>query len=156
MSRSFLHPVTIRFGWCDPAGILYYPRYFDLFHQAMESWFGAALGLPYGDFIRGGRGVPSVHAEADFVAPCTLGETVQVALTVEAVGRSSLRFAYRVVGPDGGERATGRVVTVLMDLDPASETFRRAIPITGDFRDRVMAWRASTADAGVAGPTEGS
>jgi len=136
----------VRFGECDPAGILYYPRYFDLFHRAMEAWFGQALGLPYARFIQERKqGIPSVHAQADYHAPSAFGDVLDVLLSVERVGHTSLAFAYRVVGQDGLLRATGQVVCVLMDLDPDSDSFRRAIPLDGDLRERVQAWRTGPA-----------
>lgn len=140
-----MHRVTVRFGECDPAGILYYPRYFDLFHRAMEAWFGEALGLPYARFIAERRqGIPSVHAEADYRLPSGFGDVLDVRLSVAELGRSSLTFAYEVAGAeDGALRATGRVVCVLMDLDPGSDTFRRAVPLDDDLRARIEAFRAS-------------
>lgn len=131
----FTLQVPIRFGDCDPAGILYYPRYFDLFHQAMEAWFDGALGLPYATFLNEHRlGLPAVHAQADYRAPTTFGETVRVELRVRSLGSSSIRFGYRVLGPDGGERVVGETVCAVLDLDPASPTARRAVPIPGDLR----------------------
>lgn len=135
----FSLPVPIRFGDCDPAGILYYPRYFDLFHQAMEAWFDGPLGLPYARFLLDDRlGLPTVAAEAQYRAPCTFGETVGVELSVEKLGKSSIIFAYRVVGPDASERAVGRVTCVVMDLDPGRPTYRRAVPIPSGLRARIV------------------
>lgn len=139
---SFVLSIPIRFGQCDPAGILYYPRYFDLFHQTMEAWFDEVLGLPYAVFLDAHKlGVPSVHAQATYKAPTTYGETVQVALEVHRIGRTSIVFGYTVRGPDGEVRCEGEVVTVIMDLDPARETFRRAVPVPDDLRARIEAFR---------------
>lgn len=140
---SFRHRIVVQFGECDPAGILYYPRYFDLFHRTMEAWFSEALGLPYGPFIRERKlGVPSVRAEAEYRAPSTFGERLDVLLSVTELGRSSIVFGYEVSGPDGEERARGAVTCVLMDLDPSSTRFRRAVPIEGDLRERIEAFRS--------------
>ena len=45
--QVFRHTVRARFGACDPVGIVYFPRYFDWFHQAMEAWFDDALVESY-------------------------------------------------------------------------------------------------------------
>ena len=37
----------IRFGQCDPAGIVFYPQYFVLFNALVEDWVSDALGSPY-------------------------------------------------------------------------------------------------------------
>jgi 4-hydroxybenzoyl-CoA thioesterase/acyl-CoA thioester hydrolase len=44
--------VKIRFGHCDPAGIVYTPVYFDLFNAAVEDWFAEALGHDYHAIVR--------------------------------------------------------------------------------------------------------
>jgi 4-hydroxybenzoyl-CoA thioesterase len=139
-------PVAIGWGHCDPAGIVYFPRFFELFHQAMETWFGARLGLPYDHMITVRKiGFPSVHTEADFTKPTRFGETVVVELRLAAIGKSSLTLAYRVHGP-GGEadvRATGKTIVAVMDLDPASPGFRRALPIPDDLRAQLEAFGVS-------------
>lgn len=136
-------PVAIGWGHCDPAGIVYFPRFFELFHQAMESWFGERLGLPYDQVITTRKiGFPSVHTEADFKKPTRFGETVAIELRLAAVGRSSLTLTYRVLGPGGAAdlRATGGTVVALMDLDPASPGFRGKLPIPDDLRARFEAF----------------
>lgn len=109
----FRFPIDVRFGACDPVGIVYFPRYFDWFHQAMEAWFGDALGLPYHQVLQR-HGFPAVHTEADYQRPCAFGERVVVELRVGRIGGSSVRLDYRVVGPagDGDVRATGHTVVV--------------------------------------------
>lgn len=144
------HTLRVRVGWgqCDPAGIVYFPRFFELFHEAMESWFDRALQLPYHDVIVARRiGLPSVHTEADFVRPTRFGEDVCVELRVLRLGRSSIELGYRIVGVDRSGaaldtdvRATGRTVCAVMDLDPDSPGFRRATPVPEDMRARIEAF----------------
>ncbi len=137
-------PIEIRFGDCDPAGLVYFPRFFDYFHQAMETWFPAHLGLGYDHFVRDQKlGFPAVHTEADFRRPCRFGERVDVELRVRALGRSSIRFAYAVYGPEGraeGPRLVGASVCVIMDLDPASPGYARAVELPGELRQRIEAF----------------
>ena len=141
---AFVYPVRVRWGDCDPAGIIYFPRYFDFFHQAMEAWFEEALSMPYADVIMGRKlGFPSVHTEADFSAPSAFGDRVDVRLSVPRVGRSSVEFDYRVRAsavPDD-VRATGKTVCVVMDLDPESERFRQAVPMPDDIRAAIASFR---------------
>lgn len=140
MSAVHVHRVTVRFGDCDPAGILYYPRFFDLFHQAMETWFDEALGVPYRTVLmEWKRGVPTARAECDYRAPVRFGETVRVELRVEHLGTSSIRFGYLVVGPDDALRAEGRTACVFVDLDPASPTWMRPVPWPDSLRAAMRA-----------------
>jgi len=145
-----VHPVVVRWGDCDPAGLVYFPRFFEMFHDAMERWFGDALGQPYEALIGGRKlGLPSVHTEADFSAPCRFGDRLEVELRVTAMGRSSLELSYRVRSASGGEgegegegelRLRGRTVCVLMDLDASRPAHGRAVPWPDDLRARIEAF----------------
>ena len=136
-----VHRVRVGFGDCDPAGIVYFPRFFHFFHEAMESWFDDVLGLPYADMIHVRKlGFPAVHTEADFRSPVAMGREIAVEQRVVQLGRSSIRFAYTVrqVGePADDVRLIGATVSVVMDLDPQRPTFRRAVPLPDDLRDRI-------------------
>lgn len=137
----FALPIEVRFGACDPVGIVYFPRYFDWFHQTMEAWFGEALGLPYHEVLTR-HGFPAVHTEADYRRPCAFGDEVRVELGVGHIGRSSLRLDYRVVGPGGDEdlRATGHTVVVCFGTDPAEADHLQAVPLPPHIRAAVEAF----------------
>ena len=67
MSQVHVYRLRVKFGDCDPAGIVYYPKFFDWFHQAMESWFDNVLGAPYASVIWDRKiGFPAAHTQADF------------------------------------------------------------------------------------------
>lgn len=138
-------PIDVGWGHCDPAGIVYFPRFFEMFHAAMESWFGApppkGLGLPYQSVIVGRRlGFPSVHTEADFRVPTRFGERIDVELRVAKLGRTSITLDYVVRGVAGEVRATGRTVVAVMDLDPSSPTHHRGCPLPDDIRAAIEAF----------------
>lgn len=137
-----IHRVRVRFGDCDPAGIVYFPRFFHFFHEAMESWFDDVLQVPYAGLIQGRKlGFPAVHTEADFAAPCAFGDEIAVEQRVVGLGRTSLRFAYRVRAhgdPAAPVRLTGATVCVVMDLDPQRPSFRRPVELPPDLRARIQ------------------
>jgi 4-hydroxybenzoyl-CoA thioesterase len=143
MRGVHIHPLVVRFGDCDPAGIVYFPRFFDFFHAAMETWFSDALGLAYAQVVVGRKiGFPAVHSEADFKVPCAFGEAITVELRVGKLGRSSIALEYVVRGVDGVLRLTGATTSVVMDLDPASPGFRRAVALPDDLRARIERFMA--------------
>lgn len=147
MSRIVTTDIQVNFGDCDPAGIVYFPRFFDFFHDAMETWFSAHLGVAYAQVVTGRKiGFPAVHSEADFKVPCAFGESIAVELRVAKLGRSSIGLDYLVRGADGGLRLTGATTSVVMDLDPASPGFRRAIAVPDDLRARIAAFMAGASD----------
>ena len=139
---AYIHHRVVRFGDCDPAGIVYFPRFFDWFHQTMESWFDDHLHEPYHQFLTH-HGLPAVHSECDWVVPCTMGERLALHLTVGHVGRSSLRLDLAVHGPDGGLRATGHTRVVLMGTDPGAPDFRQSVPLPDAFREHIGPFVAS-------------
>lgn len=137
-----VHRVRVGFGDCDPAGIVYFPRFFHFFHEAMELWFDGPVGAPYAELIgRRKIGFPAVHTEADFRVPCAMGDEIAVEQRVIHLGRTSIRFGYTVRGahdPAGPVRLTGATVCVVMDLDPASPTFRRPVAVPDDLRAKIL------------------
>ena len=144
MRGVHVHRVEVRFGDCDPAGIVHFPRFFHLFHEAMETWFSAGLGLSYAGLILGRKlGFPAVHSEADFKVPCALGDSITVELRVACLGRSSIGLEYVVRGDTGDLRLTGASTCVVMDLDPASPDFRRAVAIPDELRARIERFMAA-------------
>lgn len=138
----FRHPHTVTFGECDPAGVVYFPRYFDWFHQAMEAWFDEGLGLPYADVLKR-HGFPSAHAEADYKRPCRPGEKIVVELRVGELGGSSFRLDYRVLGPDEGLRATGCSRVVMIGLLQNEPDWFRPVRLPEDLRGRIEAFGVS-------------
>lgn len=111
----FRQDAVVKFGWCDFAGIMFFPRYFELANDTVEAWFRDALGVSYGR-LHGELdwSVPTARFEADFKAASRVDERLDVALTVEKLGGSSC--ILRIVVSCGGEaRFLGRQVIVLTD-----------------------------------------
>lgn len=127
----FVSEKLIRFQHCDPAGIVFYPQYFVLFHELLEDWFNRGLELNYADFVsKARRGLPTAHIDCDFRIPSKIGDLVQMQLSVKRVGRTSI--ALSVVVRSGEEvRVTANQVLVLISLDDGS-----LIPIPPDLRAR--------------------
>ena len=62
---AFCASVPIRFGQCDPAGIVYTPHYFDICNGVAERFFCEDLGFDYYGLIRERRlGLGYAHAAA--------------------------------------------------------------------------------------------
>ena len=136
--------IQVRFGHVDPAGIAYFPRIYDWFHQAMEAWFDEALGRPYADVIRADLGFPAVRSEAEFLRPCALGDDLQVHLAVERVGERSVTLAYVVTGSDPSDRrATGRTVVVATRLREM-----RSTPVPAEIRAAMEPYRSESGKSG--------
>src|SRR5215471_19331863 len=105
---AFTRHIPIRFSHCDPAGIVYFPHYFDMFNGLIEDWYGQELGHDYAELITGRRyGFPFVHIECDFKIPSRIGEVIDLTLLIEEIGRSSLAIAI-ICHRDNIERLRAR------------------------------------------------
>jgi 4-hydroxybenzoyl-CoA thioesterase len=137
-ASAFTATMPIRFSHCDPAGIVYFPNYFDLVHAALEDWYESVLGFGFRDLIGSGHGAPIVHAECDFRIPSRMGDLLSLTLLVERLGGASV--TYRVIGhADGLERFNAQIVTAYLALATG-----KAVPIPKDLRAKIEAYRVKT------------
>ena len=97
----YRRPYAIEFNHCDPAGIVFYPRYFEMTNHVCENFFREAVGVSYADMIKQGSGVPTVRIETNFRAPSRLGDVLEVTLEVVRLGASSVTFEMIGSGSDG-------------------------------------------------------
>lgn len=101
----------VAFQHCDPAGIVFYPRYFEMINATVELWFEQALDESFAAIIAAGDGVPTRHIETDFPRPSRLGETLTFALDVARLGRTSLDL--RIVAECAGETRLSAELTLV-------------------------------------------
>ena len=141
MPGRHLHALTVRFGDCDPAGIVYFPRFYDWFHQAMETWFDVALGQRYDQVLKTHL-FPAVHSEADFKQPVRMGAHVVVETVVGRMGGASLQFDYRVLGEGGVVHATGHTVVVVVAGSAGAQPDIKASRIPDHLRERIAVFMA--------------
>ncbi|WP_282605283.1 thioesterase family protein [Pelagibius sp. Alg239-R121] len=81
----------VMFQHCDPAGIVFYPRYVEMINAVVEEWFECGLDLPFSELVvERGEGVPTAHLEVSFKAPSRLGEELLLSLAVTKLGSSSV------------------------------------------------------------------
>lgn len=136
----------IRFQLCDPAGIVFFPQYFVLFHEVMEDWFNEGLGGDYSEFVLKRRmGLPIVKAECDFLSPNPMGDRLVIDLAVRTLGRSSLVLAFRG-HVDGRECVRAALTNVHTSLEAM-----KSVPIPDPLRASIQrfvapsdSWAAST------------
>ncbi len=93
--RVFCTVKPIRFSHCDPAGIVYYPRYLDLLHETQEDWL-THIGHPEHELISKGLGIPIVSLHTEFKGMSRFGDVVVIALTLDKLGNSSIGMRYKI------------------------------------------------------------
>jgi 4-hydroxybenzoyl-CoA thioesterase len=99
---------TVRIEWadCDPAGIVYHPRYFEMFDTSTHHLFEAA-GWKKRDLLRefGVAGYPMVDTRAKFIASAAFGDDIVIETRIAAFRNSSFDVEHKVFKlDDGGER----------------------------------------------------
>ncbi|MFC2968921.1 acyl-CoA thioesterase [Acidimangrovimonas pyrenivorans] len=92
---GFAYPQKVLFQHCDPAGIVFYPRYFEMLNATVEAWFEQRLGHSFAR-LHGevAAGVPTAGLEITFSAPSRLGDDLLFTLWPERLGRSSVGLCF--------------------------------------------------------------
>lgn len=100
----FVNQRTIRIEWgdCDPAGIVFFPRYFAYFDACTMSLFEAA-GFAKQELMRTRdfAGFPMVDVGARFLIPSRFGDDVVIESSIAEFGRSSFQVLHRILRPEG-------------------------------------------------------
>ncbi len=131
-------PFRVRFGQCDPAGIVYTPNFYDIYNVVLEDWYREALGLDYYSYIaERNTGLGYVNVNGDFFTPCRMGDVLQIAVAVEHVGNSSFVVVLHTFR-EGREASRGRLTVVTTDIEAS-----RPRPIPDDLRQALLAYTHS-------------
>lgn len=95
MAQPFVHRVRVRFGECDPQGVVFNPNYLGYMDVAMTELWRVAMGS-YDAMVE--RGVDMVVAEANmrFLAGAGFDDELDLAVSVEHMGRTSLVTRHRI------------------------------------------------------------
>lgn len=108
--------ITFRHGQCDPASIVYTPKFFDVFNQVIEQWFGDDIGVSYYDLLGPRRiGLGYVSTGATFFETCKMGECIEIFIDVTHVGTKSYSLTLYAIKGDK-EVLRGTFTTVTTDL----------------------------------------
>jgi 4-hydroxybenzoyl-CoA thioesterase len=131
---GFETAIKVRFGDVDGAGIVFYPRYFEMLNTAIEEWCDRILLLDFHDMhLNRGMGIPVVRIAATFTAPSVLGDVLSVTIVPRLLGTSSctLEAGFSCAG----EARLGMDMTIVcMDLAK-----RRGMAWPPEIRERIAA-----------------
>jgi 4-hydroxybenzoyl-CoA thioesterase len=129
--------VRITWGVCDPAGIVYYPRYFEMFDDSMTALFERALGMTKYQFLKeyDFAGYPMVDTRAKFSIPNRFGDDVEIETTVSEFRRSSFDIQHRLLKNEALSIECTET-RVWVGRDPADPSKIKAVPIPQAVIDR--------------------
>ena len=110
----------VRFGDCDAAGIVFFPRYFEMLNAVVEDWFAGPLQASFRELhINRHVSVPTAAVEARFIAPSRLEDELTFDLSVTRLGGASCGLHHRITA--AGQlrfEATQTIVHVGASLKP--------------------------------------
>ena len=135
MSKSNIHHVTVQFGDCDPAGIVFFPNFSRWMDQSSLAFFMACGIPPWRELVktRGIIGTPLLEIHTRFLKPATYGEQIQVHTTVEEWAVKTFRQRH-VVKRGDTVLCEGTEVRAFCIRDPNDPERIRAIPIPEDIK----------------------
>jgi 4-hydroxybenzoyl-CoA thioesterase len=91
---------NVRIEWCDcdPAGIIFYPRYFEMFDTSTTVLIERALRMNKIDYLKAYAfaGHPLVETRARFRVPTRFGDEVAIETALVECGRSSFKVEHRL------------------------------------------------------------
>lgn len=133
--------VRITWGVCDPAGIVYYPRYFEMFDNSTTALFERALGMTKYQFLKeyDFAGYPMVDIRAKFSIPNHFGDDVEIETRVSEFRRSSFDIQHRMLNSKDELSIECQETRVWVGRDPADSAKFKAVPIPQQVIDRLTA-----------------
>lgn len=95
--------LTVEFGDCDPAQIVWFPNFFRWFDAGSRRYF-AACGVPSWQQTEAELGIigtPLVDTKARFVRPASYGDEITVESTVSEWRGKSFTMTHRILDAAG-------------------------------------------------------
>jgi 4-hydroxybenzoyl-CoA thioesterase len=121
---------AVRFEDVDAAQILFFSRFLNYCHEAMEAMLAPLEGGYPALIVERKLGLPAVHVDIEYKAPLRFGDVARIEVTVEKIGRSSAAIRYDLRRTrDDVHVATVHHTVVLSDL-----TVLKSTPMPDDVR----------------------
>ena len=95
--------IRVQWGDCDPAGIVFYPRYFEWVDASTILLFEKATGLTKIKMLEryGGAGLALLEARAAFKVASQYGDDIRIETRVTEFRRTVFLVQHRVTRADG-------------------------------------------------------
>jgi acyl-CoA thioester hydrolase len=131
MSPIYSHRIDVRFRDCDPLGHVNNAVYLTYLEQArLHCW--RALWR-FGEADSSIPGVIMARAEIDYRRPAQYGQTLEIRISLAAIGRTSFTYDYEVLDIQGRVVASARTVQVMYDYRVG-----KPVPVPDDIRQKLQ------------------
>jgi YbgC/YbaW family acyl-CoA thioester hydrolase len=126
---AFTTRIKVRFSDVDWARVVYFARYFDFCHRAVEAFFDAQPGLSYAALLEQRQlGFPIVHSEASFFGPLRLADTARVEHEVIALSERSVTSRFTIFRNDSADKCA----VIQLKQAAIDTTVFKGIPLPAD------------------------
>jgi acyl-CoA thioester hydrolase len=96
VATPYVHELRVRYGECDPQGIVFNANYLLYFDVAFTEMWRAAVG-PWQDMVTRGYDAVVGEAHLDFRAPARFDDVLQLRVQVENLGTTAISTQIDVV-----------------------------------------------------------
>lgn len=134
-TMQFQFHQKVLFKHCDPAGIVFYPRFFEMMNDCVEAFFDT-IGTPF-ESLHDAGGVPTAQISTTFHAPSRHGDRLVIALEVTRIGTSSLGLS---LDASAGDHPRFSATSTLVYVDQTG----RPQPWPSDIRTAMTPYLRST------------
>jgi len=122
---------TINFYDCDPAGVLFFARLFEICHSAYEDLINS-FKLESDYWNNNTYAVPIVHTEGEYMLPLKAGDKVIIETMVSKLKESSFELKYVLKNAEGKITNEGKTVHIFVD-----KMKWKKIPISPEVKDNL-------------------
>jgi acyl-CoA thioester hydrolase len=119
----FRHRLRVRYGECDPQGVVFNVHYFTYFDVAMTEFHREVIGA-YSEMVKEGADMVVAEASARYLAPARFDEELDVCVDVPHLGNTSMTV-HLLVERDDRLLVEGELRYVF--IDPRTKQ-KRSIP----------------------------
>ena len=138
--KTFDYQLRIHFGQIDAAGIVFYPRFFEMVNETVETWFRKELDYAFAA-MHGtlGSGVPTVELKTKFLKPVRLEQVMTWKLSIVKITDKSvdLEIAGTVDGANHVE-----VESTLVHVSIANDGNIKSSPWPDAVREKMLPYMA--------------
>jgi acyl-CoA thioester hydrolase len=127
MSEEFRHRLRVRYGECDPQGVVYFANYAVYVDIGMTELWRDRIG-PYNDMVEAGSDMVVAELTLRYRGSARFDEDLDVVIGVERLGETSLVCAWRIER-DGDVLVEGSIRQVCIDPETKAKK-----PLPADVR----------------------
>lgn len=128
----FRHRLEVRFRDCDPMGHVNNAVYLTYLEQARFAHWRAVWGFDVEGLPENAPGVILARAEIDYRRPARYGDTLEVRISLDRIGRTSFTYTYDIVDQDDRVVAEAKSVQVMYDYASG-----RPVPLSEEMRNKL-------------------